>query len=330
MHMISSAIDNQEMPTKRKVNEGEDSSSLRIVDEFSKLLKIRIKYMDDDRVSCAIFLLVNAARIWWEATKVTINVQTLTWKDFKDLFYDKYFPSDVRTQKVKEFLELNQGNMNLDDYILKFEEGCLFVHYIAENDKDRGDHIVRGARLEEGWKGGFIGKGKVEHGSKTLAALVEAQKPLCPSCGKPHKGECMIGSNNCFKCGRAGHIARFRSPITRKEKAKGCIFTMTKEDINPNSSVISRDEIYPTSVVRACSVQVNERTIFADLIVIPMVAFDVILGMDWLSTYHAVIDCVAKTMRFMTESNAGGLNSSSDTSSVLPFISCFESSKDVV
>ena len=34
----------------------------------------------------------------------------------------------------------------------------------------------------------------------------------------------------------------------------------------------------------------------ADLIMLDMIDFDVILGMDWLSPYHVVLDCYAKTV----------------------------------
>lgn len=34
----------------------------------------------------------------------------------------------------------------------------------------------------------------------------------------------------------------------------------------------------------------------ADLIVMPMREFDVILGMDWLASYKAVIDCYLKNI----------------------------------
>ncbi|XP_073281945.1 uncharacterized protein [Primulina huaijiensis] len=107
-----------------------------------------LNFDDKDRLSCPVFLLTKSARIWWEATKVTINVQTLKWNEFKDLFYDKYFPSDVKARKVKEFFELKQGTMSMNDYILKFEEGCLFVPFIASNDKDRAEHFMRGLRAE--------------------------------------------------------------------------------------------------------------------------------------------------------------------------------------
>ncbi|XP_075481204.1 uncharacterized protein LOC142521916 [Primulina tabacum] len=101
-----------------------------------------------DKVSCVIFMLVKAARIWWEATKVTVNVRELKWNEFKDLFYAKYFSSEVKAKKVKELLELRQGSMNVNEYTLKFEEGCVFVPFIAENDKDKGEHFLRGLMPE--------------------------------------------------------------------------------------------------------------------------------------------------------------------------------------
>ncbi|XP_073298496.1 uncharacterized protein [Primulina huaijiensis] len=107
-----------------------------------------LKFNDRDKVSCSIFLLVKATRIWWEATKVTVNVCELKWTEFKDLFHAKYFSSEVKAKKVKEFLELRQGTMNVNEYTLKFEEGCIFVTLIAENNKDKGEHFLRGLRLE--------------------------------------------------------------------------------------------------------------------------------------------------------------------------------------
>ncbi|XP_073017863.1 uncharacterized protein [Primulina eburnea] len=101
-----------------------------------------LQFDDNDRVSCAIFLLTKTKRIWWEATMVSVNVSAFKWQEFKDLFYDKYFPRDVRSQKVKEFLELIQGNMTMQEYILKFEQGCQFAPYRASNDIEKGEHFL--------------------------------------------------------------------------------------------------------------------------------------------------------------------------------------------
>ncbi|XP_075475637.1 uncharacterized protein LOC142508032 [Primulina tabacum] len=107
-----------------------------------------LKFTDQEKVRCAVFMLVKAARIWWEATKVTVNVQELKWNEFKDLFYAKYFSSEVKAKKVKEFLELRQDALSVTEYTLKFEEGCVFVPFIAENDKDKGEHFLRGLKPE--------------------------------------------------------------------------------------------------------------------------------------------------------------------------------------
>ena len=41
-------------------------------------------------------------------------------------------------------------------------------------------------------------------------------------------------------------------------------------------------------------IEIGGRRFLADLVVMPMGQFDVILGMDWLSRYRAVIDCARR------------------------------------
>ena len=45
---------------------------------------------------------------------------------------------------------------------------------------------------------------------------------------------------------------------------------------------------YGCSSVR---IEIGGRRFLADLVIIPMEQFDMILGIDWLSRYRAVIDC---------------------------------------
>ncbi|XP_075499143.1 uncharacterized protein LOC142537518 [Primulina tabacum] len=305
------------------------SSDPLIAMEWVKAVEAIFDYLnfcDKDRVSCALFLLTKTARIWWEATKVTIDVQTLKWNEFKDLFYDKYFPSDVKARKVKEFLELKQGTMSMNDYILKFEEGCLFVPFIASNYKDRAKHFMRGLRAE-------IRRDVRMSKANSYKEIVE--KALMAEYDEKE-----------IECEGVGHIAINCTQSSGNGRVQVRIFSLTKEGINPDSSIISGtilisgkvatalidtgathsfiseqfmrslglapigeivhfsivlpsgDYIHSSSVIRACPVQVDEELLNSDLIFIPMIEFDVILGMDWLSTYRAVIDCVAKTVHF--------------------------------
>ncbi|XP_073030672.1 uncharacterized protein [Primulina eburnea] len=383
-----------------------------------------LKFNDQDKVSCAVFMLVKAARIWGEATKVTVNVRELKWDAFKELFYTKYFSREVKAKKMKEFLELRQAAMTVNEYTLKFEEGCVFVPFIAENDKDKGEHFIRGLRPEirrdvhmakvvsyqdiverallaeldeqeiekerqlrrqtfqarsqgasPSSRGGFKGKGKMEQRNKPSVPSSDVERSLCPKCGKPHKGECLVGSGRCYRCKEMGHTAQKCPLSSDKGKVQGRIFTMTKEGANPDSSVISGnilisgkealtlidtgathsfmsevfmhslsreptimplqfnimlpsgDEICPTNILKACPVQIASRLLYADFIVIPMVAFDVILGMDWLYTYRAVIDCVEKTVRFLTDNHESDEFVGLGSSLSVPIISCLQATK---
>ncbi|XP_070037233.1 uncharacterized protein [Nicotiana tomentosiformis] len=56
------------------------------------------------------------------------------------------------------------------------------------------------------------------------------------------------------------------------------------------------DAMVVDSVYRSCVVTVGSLETRIDLLLLDMVDFDVILGMDWLSPYHAILDCHAKTM----------------------------------
>ncbi|XP_070014823.1 uncharacterized protein [Nicotiana sylvestris] len=56
------------------------------------------------------------------------------------------------------------------------------------------------------------------------------------------------------------------------------------------------DSIMVDRVYHTCVVVIGGLETHVDLLLLDMVDFDVILGMDWLSPYHAILDCHAKTV----------------------------------
>ncbi|XP_070056492.1 uncharacterized protein [Nicotiana tomentosiformis] len=56
------------------------------------------------------------------------------------------------------------------------------------------------------------------------------------------------------------------------------------------------DSAMADHVYRSCMITVGSLETSMDLLLLDMTYFDVILGMDWLSPYHAILDCHAKTM----------------------------------
>ncbi|XP_073129131.1 uncharacterized protein [Henckelia pumila] len=61
-------------------------------------------------------------------------------------------------------------------------------------------------------------------------------------------------------------------------------------------SLPSGEELESSSVVRNCKVQMQSLVLCADFIVLKMVDFDAIFGMNWLSRHEAIIDCKWKTV----------------------------------
>jgi hypothetical protein len=51
-------------------------------------------------------------------------------------------------------------------------------------------------------------------------------------------------------------------------------------------------------VLRGCPMRIQGKLLSADLIVFEMNGFDAILGMDWLSQYHACMNCFKKEVVF--------------------------------
>jgi len=63
--------------------------------------------------------------------------------------------------------------------------------------------------------------------------------------------------------------------------------------INTGNDVVTTNRI-----CKACIVELCDRKLEADMFVLNTGRYDVILGMTWLSKYHAVIDCQKKKVIF--------------------------------
>ena len=50
----------------------------------------------------------------------------VTWEEFKTMFLNKYFPSNVKDLREIEFLTLQQGDMTTNEYVARFESLARF------------------------------------------------------------------------------------------------------------------------------------------------------------------------------------------------------------
>ncbi|XP_028110649.1 uncharacterized protein LOC114309150 [Camellia sinensis] len=90
-----------------------------------------------DKIALALFELDDKADHWWELIKNTRDIVSLSWNQFRELFLNIYFPSIIHQERVKEFQNLEQGNMAVTQYAAKFEELAHYATRYVANDEEK-------------------------------------------------------------------------------------------------------------------------------------------------------------------------------------------------
>ncbi|KAL0549980.1 hypothetical protein IC582_014475 [Cucumis melo] len=398
-----------------------------------------MKCPEDQKVQCAVFMLTDRGTAWWETTERMLggDVSQITWQQFKESFYAKFFSASLRDAKRQEFLNLEQGDMTVEQYDAEFDMLSRFAPEMIATEAARADKFVRGLRLDiQGLVRAFrpatyadalrlavdlslqeranssktAGRGSTSGQKRKAeqqpvpipqrnfrpggefrsfqqkpfeAGEAARGKPLCTTCGKHHLGRCLFGTRTCFKCRQEGHTADrcplrvtgiaqnqgagaphqgrvFATNRTEAEKA-GTVVTGTLPvlghyalvlfDSGSSHSFISsafvshaRLEVEPLhhvlsvstpsgecmlskEKVKSCQIELAGHVIEVTLIVLDMLDFDVILGMDWLAANHASIDCSRKEVTFNPPSMASFKFKGGGSKSLPQVISAIRASK---
>ncbi|XP_028053127.1 uncharacterized protein LOC114257555 [Camellia sinensis] len=84
------------------------------------------------KVILATYTLKDQARRWW--LLIRNNSGNMTWTQFNEIFYDKYFPQGFWDRRVSEFQEMKQGKMSVAEYEAKFTELAIFAPHMVDID----------------------------------------------------------------------------------------------------------------------------------------------------------------------------------------------------
>ncbi|KAL5578108.1 hypothetical protein UlMin_019807 [Ulmus minor] len=199
---------------------------------------------DEEKITCAVYVLRKEARYWWDAVKTRRVVQAMSWADFVYEFNKKKFerlaklcPYLVPTeeQRVKRMLEMFRPDISLSveggsdppttttDCVerayraehrlnqLKEMRNRMFENKRKQNNQgsnqNRGQQVSQPQGQNKNNK--RKGNSQANRDSRQPAPKKNnATYPTCEKCGKNHPGECRQGSTACYKCGKEGHFAR--------------------------------------------------------------------------------------------------------------------------
>ncbi|KAL0556312.1 hypothetical protein IC582_004825 [Cucumis melo] len=398
-----------------------------------------MKCPEDQKVQCAVFMLTDRGTAWWETTERMLggDVSQITWQQFKESFYAKFFSASLRDAKRQEFLNLEQGDMTVEQYDAEFDMLSRFAPEMIATEAARADKFVRGLRLDiQGLVRAFrpathadalrlamdfslqeranssktAGRGSTSGQKRKAeqqpvpvpqrnfrsggefrrfqqkpfeAGEAARGKPLCTTCGKHHLGHCLFRTRTCFKCRQEGHTAD-RCPLRLTGNAQnqgasaphqGRVFATNKTEAERAGTVVTgtlpvlghyalvlfdsgsshsfissafvlhaRLEVEPLhhvlsvstpsgecmlskEKVKACHIEIAGHVIEVTLLVLDMLDFDVILGMNWLAANHASIDCSRKEVTFNPPSMASFKFKGGGSRSLPQVISAIRTSK---
>ncbi|KAI3905796.1 hypothetical protein MKW92_024552 [Papaver armeniacum] len=102
----------------------EDSSDPLVVDKWKEDIDkifVAMRCTPVKRQQLAVFQLSGEARKWWMNSAMGLDLNTLTYAQFRERFDARYFPATVRNKKIKEFADLEQvKSMLVDDYLDRY------------------------------------------------------------------------------------------------------------------------------------------------------------------------------------------------------------------
>ncbi|TYK30801.1 pol protein [Cucumis melo var. makuwa] len=237
-----------------------------------------IKCPDDQKVQCAVFFLKDRGTTWWETAERMLGdeVSKITWEQFKESFYAKFFSAIVKYDKQQEFVNLEQGDMTVEEYDAKFDMLSHFAPNVVKDEATKTEKFVRALDLslheradpsKAADKGSTLGQKRKVESQPVLAPqqdlrsggvfkrhrqeLVAAGRTLrelaaCRRCGRVHGGRCLIGSGVCFRCKQPGHTANVcpqnligTTPHQPPALQQGRVFATTRQEAERAGTLVT-------------------------------------------------------------------------------------------
>uniref|UniRef100_A0A2N9FG06 Reverse transcriptase domain-containing protein n=1 Tax=Fagus sylvatica TaxID=28930 RepID=A0A2N9FG06_FAGSY len=261
---------------------------------------------DEQKVKFATYMLEGPAEFWWKSEKrLLLGGRTeieapITWDKFVESFYEHYFTKTFRAKQAKLFVNFQQGSLSVVEYEAKFTELSRFAPHMVDTEEHRVDKFLDGLNfnIRERLTAANIteyktlnnqpGKVNPHPSSFKRNAPATPGRNQCAKCGRFHSGECRSGSIACYHYGKHGYFMvdcpvvgksgeSSSSKNQKRPQVQGRVFAMIEQDAEASLDVIAGESLSAQWVYRSCGIDIKGTTLPADLVLLKMPDFDVIL-----------------------------------------------------
>uniref|UniRef100_A0A151UFW2 CCHC-type domain-containing protein n=1 Tax=Cajanus cajan TaxID=3821 RepID=A0A151UFW2_CAJCA len=269
------------------------------------------------KVKLATFMLTADAHFWWEGAlrRMIDGGVHLNWDNFKKVFLEKYFPDDVRSRKEMEFLELNQGNDtvavihwgatgSVGGFVSTPSERCGKCGRVGHNQSKCRDKEITcfncsckghiSTQCLEPRRTRVIGSGSQIERPKNVGRVFTLSGVEAARSENLIQGTCFIAETP--------FVVLFDSGATHSFISVSCVqklnFPVSLLDFDLVVETPTNGPVTTSLVCLKCPLTVSDKQFLVDLICLPLSQLDVILGMDWLSSHHVLLNCYEKSISF--------------------------------
>ncbi|XP_074326909.1 uncharacterized protein LOC141664853 [Apium graveolens] len=113
------------------------------IKEMEKVIEIS-KCSEEQKVKFATHSLRWEAVFWWDTVKQTEDCSKMAWTRFKELFFDKYFPTCMKNEM--KFLGLKQEGMSVSEYLSRFLELSRFAPHQVDTEARKCQRFPEGLK----------------------------------------------------------------------------------------------------------------------------------------------------------------------------------------
>nr|GEX82616.1 reverse transcriptase domain-containing protein [Tanacetum cinerariifolium] len=265
----------------------------------------RTNCAEENKVAFATGTLTNDALLWWNAYAQPIGIEQayrITWTELKRLLTNKYYPRTEIKKMEDEFYNLSVKGNDLKTYVRRFQELAVLCPNMVPNNE----------KLMEVFIGGLL---------RSIEGNITASKPqtLEEAINIAQRLMDQVTKHNSIQ-GTIDHKRKLEDKrnISSNNNYRNNYQNIHNNDMNGSRQQQNRRQetfksyaATPTEnrgytgnvhcVIDGCTLTLLNQPFEIDLIPIKLGSFDVVIGMDWLSKYHAKIICDEKVIHILIE-----------------------------